>query len=201
VVTNPHKVHGPETNDLVLQLRKRGIDKVIIAGMSANLCNRIPYARARRLGLRGGRGEGCDGGGAGFRGRRIRGRTRELPVYCACRVDDEGEGGGEPDGDGFSVEVRTTKAQRHKNSTKTLRREEMQPGVAVQFRHHLGEGGRPSRVFSLRWLDGEGDEFGGEAGFGDGEEGHRYGQGEAARADTARVHVGDPLLLVDAGAV
>ena len=38
VVSNPHKVYGPETNDLVLQLRKRGIDKVIIAGMSANLC-------------------------------------------------------------------------------------------------------------------------------------------------------------------
>lgn len=38
VVTSPHKVFGPESNDLVLQLRKRGIDKVIIAGMSANLC-------------------------------------------------------------------------------------------------------------------------------------------------------------------
>ncbi len=38
VITSPHKVYGPETNDLVLQLRKRGIDKVIIAGMSANLC-------------------------------------------------------------------------------------------------------------------------------------------------------------------
>ncbi len=38
VVTNPHKVYGPETNDLVLQLRKRGIDKVVLAGMSANLC-------------------------------------------------------------------------------------------------------------------------------------------------------------------
>lgn len=38
VVTSPHKVYGPESNDLVLQLRKRGIDKVIIAGMSANLC-------------------------------------------------------------------------------------------------------------------------------------------------------------------
>lgn len=38
VVTSPHKVFGPETNDLVLQLRKQGIDKVIIAGMSANLC-------------------------------------------------------------------------------------------------------------------------------------------------------------------
>ncbi len=38
VVTSPHKVFGPETNDLVLQMRKQGIDKVIIAGMSANLC-------------------------------------------------------------------------------------------------------------------------------------------------------------------
>lgn len=38
VVTSPHKVYGPESNDLVLQLRKRGIDKVILGGMSANLC-------------------------------------------------------------------------------------------------------------------------------------------------------------------
>ena len=38
VVTSPHKVYGPENNDLVLQLRKRGISKVILGGMSANLC-------------------------------------------------------------------------------------------------------------------------------------------------------------------
>lgn len=38
VVCSPHKVFGPESNDLVLQLRKRGIDQVILAGMSANLC-------------------------------------------------------------------------------------------------------------------------------------------------------------------
>jgi len=38
VVTSPHKVYGPETNDLVLQLRKAGISKVILAGMSSNLC-------------------------------------------------------------------------------------------------------------------------------------------------------------------
>lgn len=37
-VTSPHKIYGPETNDLVLQLRKQGIDKVVLAGMSANLC-------------------------------------------------------------------------------------------------------------------------------------------------------------------
>lgn len=38
VVVSPHKVFGPESNDLVLQLRKRGIGKVLLAGMSANLC-------------------------------------------------------------------------------------------------------------------------------------------------------------------
>jgi nicotinamidase-related amidase len=38
VVVNPHKVYGPENNDLCLQLRKRGINKVILGGMSANLC-------------------------------------------------------------------------------------------------------------------------------------------------------------------
>ena len=38
VVVSPHKVYGPENNDLVLQLRKRNISKIILAGMSANLC-------------------------------------------------------------------------------------------------------------------------------------------------------------------
>jgi nicotinamidase-related amidase len=38
VVASPHKVYGPENNDLILQLRKRRIDNVILAGMSANLC-------------------------------------------------------------------------------------------------------------------------------------------------------------------
>ena len=38
IVCSPHKIYGPEQNDLVLQLRKRGISKVVLAGMSANLC-------------------------------------------------------------------------------------------------------------------------------------------------------------------
>jgi nicotinamidase-related amidase len=38
VVVSPHKVWGPQSNDLVLQLRKRQINKVILAGMLANLC-------------------------------------------------------------------------------------------------------------------------------------------------------------------
>ena len=38
IIASPHKVYGPENNDVMLQLRKRGISKVILAGMSANLC-------------------------------------------------------------------------------------------------------------------------------------------------------------------
>src|SRR6201991_4874379 len=38
VVVSPHKVFGPETNDLVLQLRKRGIRRIILGGMLANMC-------------------------------------------------------------------------------------------------------------------------------------------------------------------
>ncbi|NMT62886.1 cysteine hydrolase family protein [Marinobacter orientalis] len=38
IVVSPHKVYGPQNNDLALNLRKHGISKVILAGMSANLC-------------------------------------------------------------------------------------------------------------------------------------------------------------------
>ncbi|WP_235624095.1 cysteine hydrolase family protein [Mycolicibacterium goodii] len=38
VVASPHKVWGPQTNDLVLQLRKRKITEVVLCGMLANMC-------------------------------------------------------------------------------------------------------------------------------------------------------------------
>ncbi|MEM6104896.1 cysteine hydrolase [Mycobacterium sp. 050272] len=38
VIASPHKIVGPESNDLVLQLRKRGVGQVVLAGMAANLC-------------------------------------------------------------------------------------------------------------------------------------------------------------------
>ena len=38
IVASPHKVWGPQTNDLVLQLRKRGIGKILLGGMLANIC-------------------------------------------------------------------------------------------------------------------------------------------------------------------
>ena len=38
MIVSPHKVWGPQTNDLVLQLRKRGMRKIILGGMLANMC-------------------------------------------------------------------------------------------------------------------------------------------------------------------
>jgi hypothetical protein len=38
IIASPHKVYGPETNDLALQLRKKGVSQIILAGMAANLC-------------------------------------------------------------------------------------------------------------------------------------------------------------------
>jgi nicotinamidase-related amidase len=38
VVASPHKVYGTSSNDLVLQLRKRRIEKIILAGPAGNLC-------------------------------------------------------------------------------------------------------------------------------------------------------------------
>ncbi|WP_246725082.1 cysteine hydrolase [Beijerinckia sp. L45] len=38
IIASPHKVFGPETNDLALSLRKQGVSQIILAGMAANLC-------------------------------------------------------------------------------------------------------------------------------------------------------------------
>ena len=38
IVASPHKVYGTASNDLILQLRKRRIEKVILAGPAGNLC-------------------------------------------------------------------------------------------------------------------------------------------------------------------
>ncbi|MBW4639212.1 MAG: cysteine hydrolase [Gloeocapsa sp. UFS-A4-WI-NPMV-4B04] len=38
IVVSPHKVYGPQSNDLILQLRKRNFSKVILLGMLANIC-------------------------------------------------------------------------------------------------------------------------------------------------------------------
>jgi len=38
VICSPHKLYGPEQNDLALQMRKKRVDQVILCGMSSNLC-------------------------------------------------------------------------------------------------------------------------------------------------------------------
>jgi nicotinamidase-related amidase len=38
VIASPHKLYGPQSNDLMLQLRKQGIDKIVLTGMASNLC-------------------------------------------------------------------------------------------------------------------------------------------------------------------
>ena len=38
IVVAPHKMYGPESNDLVYQLRSRGVDTVVLGGLVANLC-------------------------------------------------------------------------------------------------------------------------------------------------------------------
>jgi hypothetical protein len=48
IVTSPHKIYGPESNDLALQLRKHGFDSVILAGMSQSM-HRISYERFNRI--------------------------------------------------------------------------------------------------------------------------------------------------------
>src|SRR5262249_26459104 len=38
VVASPHKISSPSSNDLVFQLRKHRVGRVILAGMLANVC-------------------------------------------------------------------------------------------------------------------------------------------------------------------
>ena len=38
IVASPHKLYGPQANDLSLQLRKQGVTKIVLAGMLSNLC-------------------------------------------------------------------------------------------------------------------------------------------------------------------
>jgi nicotinamidase-related amidase len=51
IITSPHKVYGPEQNDLVLQLRKQKVDQVILAGMSANLCTQAHMHELLEMGF------------------------------------------------------------------------------------------------------------------------------------------------------
>lgn len=51
IITSPHKLYGNDSNDLGLQLRKQGVDQVILAGMSANLCTESHMRELLELGF------------------------------------------------------------------------------------------------------------------------------------------------------
>lgn len=38
IISSPHKLYGPQANDLPFQLRKQRVDQIILAGMLANMC-------------------------------------------------------------------------------------------------------------------------------------------------------------------
>lgn len=38
IITSPHKAYGPASNDLLLQLRRRRVEQIILAGPVGNLC-------------------------------------------------------------------------------------------------------------------------------------------------------------------
>jgi nicotinamidase-related amidase len=38
IICSPHKLYGPQVNDLPFQLRKQRVDQIILAGMLANMC-------------------------------------------------------------------------------------------------------------------------------------------------------------------
>ena len=38
MIASPHKLYGPQANDVMLQLRKQRVDKIILTGMASNLC-------------------------------------------------------------------------------------------------------------------------------------------------------------------
>lgn len=38
IIASPHKLYGPQQNDLSFQLRKQGVTQIVLAGMLANMC-------------------------------------------------------------------------------------------------------------------------------------------------------------------
>ena len=90
IVVSPHKVFGPQTNDLVLQLRKkRGGQQDHPRGHVGEYVRRVSSARASRAGLR-----GCAGQGryrwtsASGMGRRLSSGHDQLPISRSCGVVD-----------------------------------------------------------------------------------------------------------------
>ena len=85
IIASPHKVYGPEQNDLALQLRKNRIDQVVLAGMSANLCVESHLRELLERGLRGRRREGRHRRRHPPRRRRLPGGARRTSASSPTR--------------------------------------------------------------------------------------------------------------------
>ena len=88
IVASPHKVYGPENNDLMLQMRKRHVDKVILCGMSANLCTEAHMREFLERGFESSGGQRCHSS-SGYQGIRrwVFSCFNKLWIYGKCCLD------------------------------------------------------------------------------------------------------------------
>jgi hypothetical protein len=83
IVVSPHKVWGPQINDLILQLRKRRIGKIILGGMLANMCVESHLRELLEQGF-----EVAVVKDATAMGRWLSSGDDQLPISRPCRVVD-----------------------------------------------------------------------------------------------------------------
>ena len=89
IVVSPHKVWGPQTNDLVLQLRQAADQQDHPRRHAGEHVRRISSARVPRARLRGGHGQGRNRRTSAPRlGRRLSGGHDQLPISRPCRIVD-----------------------------------------------------------------------------------------------------------------
>ncbi len=87
IIASPHKVYGPETNDLALQLRKKGVSQIILAGMAANLCVESHLRELLEQGFEIVVVRDATGGPAPAGWRRLPGGHHQLPLPRPRAVD------------------------------------------------------------------------------------------------------------------
>ena len=86
VIASPHKIVGPESNDLVLQLRKRGVSQVVVDGL-ANLCVEGHLRELVEQGFEVAVVKDADlGRPTTPRRRRLPGRAGQLPLPRQCAL-------------------------------------------------------------------------------------------------------------------
>ena len=88
VIASPHKIVGPESNDLVLQLRQARREPGHPGGNGRQPLRRRPHARTRRAGFRSRCRQGRHGGPTASRRRWLPRCAGELPIPRQRCLDD-----------------------------------------------------------------------------------------------------------------